>query len=74
LHQCTLFYQNKNFNITEERSWLTGSHPIDECTIISDLLPDTSYRFRVCAVNQFGSSAYSVASTEILTLSEGLLF
>lgn len=51
---------------------MTVAHPIDECTIVKDLAPNTAYRFRVCAVNQFGFSAYSVASPEIVT-TEGKL-
>ncbi|XP_076089438.1 twitchin-like isoform X1 [Mytilus galloprovincialis] len=56
---------------TNGNSWLTVAHPIDECTIVKDLAPNTSYRFRVCAVNQFGFSAYSVASPEIVTTEDG---
>ncbi|CAC5368040.1 unnamed protein product [Mytilus coruscus] len=56
---------------TNGNSWLTVAHPIDECTIVKDLAPNTSYRFRVCAVNQFGFSAYSVASPEIVTAGDG---
>ncbi|CAG2226414.1 unnamed protein product [Mytilus edulis] len=56
---------------TNGNSWLTVAHPIDECTIVKDLAPNTAYRFRVCAVNQFGFSAYSVASPEIVTTEDG---
>jgi len=52
--------------------WSCATYCIDECALIKSLRPDTTYRFRVSAINQFGQSSYSWASIEIRTKKKGM--
>jgi len=54
--------------------WTTATYCIDECALVKGLKPDSSYRFRVSAVNKFGQSPYSWASVEIRTKKKGQSF
>ncbi|ELU05513.1 hypothetical protein CAPTEDRAFT_229047 [Capitella teleta] len=54
-----------------DERWTTATYCIDECALIKGLKVDTSYRFRVSAVNAFGISPYSWASVEIRTKKKG---
>ncbi|KAK2145039.1 hypothetical protein LSH36_707g01145 [Paralvinella palmiformis] len=54
-----------------EQRWTTATYCIDECALIKGLKPDTSYRFRVSAINAFGISPYSWASVEVRTKRKG---
>ena len=56
--------------VGDER-WTTATYCIDECALIKGLRADTTYRFRVSAINQFGQSPYSWASIEIRTKKKG---
>ncbi|KAJ8321036.1 hypothetical protein KUTeg_002623 [Tegillarca granosa] len=56
-----------NSPVTGEDRWNIYGTVIDECTVVSSLEPNTSYRFRVTCVNNIGLGSYSVASTEIKT-------
>jgi hypothetical protein len=51
--------------------WTSATYCIDECALIKGLRADTTYRFRVSAINQFGQSPYSWASIEIRTKKKG---
>ena len=53
--------------------WTTAVFSIDECALVKGLKSDTSYRFRVAAINKFGISPYSWASVEIRTKSKGIV-
>ncbi|ESO11851.1 hypothetical protein HELRODRAFT_71319, partial [Helobdella robusta] len=54
-----------------DHRWTTATYSIDECVIVKNLKPETSYRFRISAINQFGQSPYSWASVEIKTKKKG---
>jgi hypothetical protein len=54
-----------------DERWTTATYTIDECALVKGLKVDTSYRFRVSAVNAFGISPYSWASVEIRTKKKG---
>ena len=54
-----------------DERWTTATYCIDECALVKGLKIDTSYRFRVSAVNAFGVGPYSWASVEIRTKKKG---
>lgn len=54
--------------------WTTATYCIDECALVKGLKPDTTYRFRTCALNKFGQSPYSWASVEVRTKRKGIEF
>ncbi|XP_013394705.1 obscurin-like [Lingula anatina] len=54
-----------------EERWTTASYTIDECALVTDLSPETEYRFRVSCLNRFGVSPYSWSSQEVTTKSAG---
>jgi len=56
--------------VGDER-WTAATYCIDECALIKGLRADTTYRFRVSAINQFGQSPFSWASIEIRTKKKG---
>jgi len=58
--------------VTGDERWTTATYCIDECALIKGLRADTTYRFRVSAINQFGQSPFSWASIEIRTKKKGL--
>jgi len=58
-------------NVAGDERWTTATYCIDECALIKGLRADTTYRFRVSAVNEFGQSPYSWASIEIRTKKKG---
>ena len=57
--------------VAGDERWTTATYCIDECALIKGLRGDTTYRFRVSAINQFGQSPYSWASIEIRTKKKG---
>jgi len=59
--------------VGDER-WTAATYCIDECALIKGLRADTTYRFRVSAINQFGQSPFSWASIEIRTKKKGTPF
>jgi len=66
-----LIDQSIDWLIVGDEHWTTATYCIDECALIKGLKADTTYRFRVSAVNQFGQSPYSWASIEIRTKKKG---
>jgi len=58
------------FKLGDDR-WVTATYCIDECALVKGLRADTSYRFRVSAINKFGQGPYSWASVEIKTKKKG---
>jgi len=64
------FYRVDYHKPGDER-WTTATFSIDECALVKGLKSDTSYRFRVAAINKFGTSPYSWASVEIRTKKHG---
>jgi serine/threonine protein kinase len=54
-----------------DERWTTATYCIDECALVKGLKANTSYRFRVSAINKFGISPYSFGSVEIRTLKSG---
>ncbi len=59
------------FLMTGDERWTTATYCIDECALIKGLSPDHKFRFRVSALNKFGISPYSWASTEVRTRTKG---
>ena len=57
-----------------DERWTTATYCIDECAVVKGLKKDTTYRFRVGAVNKFGISAYSWGSVEIRTKKTGMKY
>ncbi|CAD5121391.1 DgyrCDS9913 [Dimorphilus gyrociliatus] len=54
-----------------DKRWTTATYSIDECALVKGLRRDTTYRFRVSALNKFGISPYSWASIEVKTKAKG---
>ncbi|KAI0234283.1 Obscurin [Lamellibrachia satsuma] len=54
-----------------DERWTNATYCIDECALVKGLRASTTYRFRVAAINQFGTSPYSWASVEIKTKDKG---
>ncbi|KAK3082883.1 hypothetical protein FSP39_007890 [Pinctada imbricata] len=53
---------------TEE--WLIGGYTVDQMALVSGLMADSTYQFRVCATNTIGSGPYSVSSLPTKTLKD----
>ena len=64
------FYVTCRLLLGDER-WTNATYCIDECALVKGLRASTTYRFRVAAINQFGTSPYSWASVEIKTKDKG---
>ena len=59
--------------VVGDEHWTTATYCIDECALIKGLRADTTYRFRISAINDFGQSPFSWASIEIRTKKKGTL-
>ncbi|WAR10696.1 OBSCN-like protein, partial [Mya arenaria] len=51
-----------------ERRWTLGPYVTEEYALISGLVPDSTYTFRVSCTNKYGPSPFSSASLEVRTL------
>ncbi|KAL3855233.1 hypothetical protein ACJMK2_014453 [Sinanodonta woodiana] len=54
-----------------ERVWTRGPETIEEYALITGLVPNSQYIFRVSCFNKFGCSPYSIASREVTTKEGG---
>lgn len=82
--QVYLIWESPNFNgnsdilcykvdykISGDVKWSNALFTIEECCIIKNLHPETTYRFRVSCINTIGVSSYSWASEEVTMLPPG---
>jgi hypothetical protein len=60
-----------DYKISGDVKWSNALYTIEECCLVKNLMPFTSYRFRVSCINTIGVSSYSWASEEITTLAPG---
>jgi serine/threonine protein kinase len=60
-----------DYKISGDVKWSNALYTIEESCLVKNLMPFTSYRFRVSCINTIGVSSYSWASEEITTLAPG---
>ncbi|XP_046556056.1 obscurin-like [Haliotis rubra] len=66
-----ILYYRIDYKKPGAEKWKTAAKVTTECAIATGLAPDTPYRFRVCAVNEFGPSPYSWGSVEVTSKPAG---
>lgn len=60
-----------DYKTSNDVKWSNALYTKEESCLVKDLLPLTSYRFRVSCINTVGVSSYSWASEEVTTLAPG---
>ena len=60
-----------DYKISSDFKWSNALFTTEECCLIKNLQPLTTYRFRVSCINTIGVSSYSWASEEVTTLKAG---
>nr|XP_006823009.1 PREDICTED: striated muscle-specific serine/threonine-protein kinase-like [Saccoglossus kowalevskii] len=69
---CPLKAYKLQYRKAGEKQWVLVSDEIQEaCLHVKNLLPDTSYRFRVACRNKIGSSPYSRSSAQVKSMPAG---
>ena len=73
LRKTSYIYSNFVCSFSVEERWTRGPFVSEEYCLLTGLVPNTDYIFRVSCHNKYGSSPYSWASLPVTTGSVGEL-
>ncbi|XP_070188406.1 obscurin-like isoform X2 [Littorina saxatilis] len=68
---CPILYYRVDYKPRGDARWSTAAYTTLEMCLVTELKPETAYRFRVSATNLLGRGPFSWASVEVTTKKQG---